>query len=172
MNGVFPEKRVCLMKKIALYPGTFDPVTLGHVDIVIRAVGLFDNLTVAVSDNPDKNALFTVEQRVEMLRAALKEVDRISVTSFEGLTAKFAKSIGATAIIRGLRAVSDFEFEFQMALMNRKIEPDVETVFLMPKDKYSFISSSLVKDIAKRGGDISHFVPPLVSDAISKRYSG
>lgn len=158
------------MKKIALYPGTFDPVTLGHIDIIKRAANLFENLMVAVADNPEKTALFSVEERMELLRASLRDVDRISITSFSNLTAKFAKSIGATAIIRGLRAISDFEFEFQMALMNRQIEPDVETVFLMPKAKYSYISSSLVKDIAKRGGDISSFVPPEVEEAIVKRF--
>jgi len=158
------------MKKIALYPGTFDPVTLGHIDIIKRAANLFENLMVAVADNPEKTALFSVEERMELLRASLRDVDRISITSFSNLTAKFAKSIGATAIIRGLRAISDFEFEFQMALMNRQIEPDVETVFLMPKAKYSYISSSLVKDIAKRGGDISSFVPPAVEEAIIKRF--
>jgi pantetheine-phosphate adenylyltransferase len=160
------------MKRNALYPGTFDPVTMGHVDIIKRAVGIFENLTIAVADNPDKETLFTVGERMEMLRSSLKDVDRVSVTSFEGLTAKFARSIGAVAIIRGLRAVSDFEFEFQMALMNRRIEPEIEAVFLMPKDKYSYISSSLVKDIAKRGGDISHFVPPSVEEALVKRLLG
>ena len=160
-----------MTKKIALYPGTFDPITLGHVDIVKRAVGLFQNLMVAVADNPEKQTLFSVEERIELLRESLKDVEHITITSFDGLTAGFAKSIGAVAIIRGLRAVSDFEFEFQMALMNRKLEPDVEAVFLMPKDKYSFISSSLVKDIAKRGGDISAFVPPAVVEALNKRFS-
>ncbi len=160
------------MKRIALYPGTFDPVTLGHMDIVKRAVGLFENLMVAVADNPEKQTLFSVEERIELLEISLKDMDHVTVTSFESLTVQFAKSIGAVAIIRGLRAVSDFEFEFQMALMNRKLEPDVEAVFLMPKEKHSFISSSLVKDIAKRGGDISGFVPPAVVDALRKRFSG
>lgn len=160
------------MKRIALYPGTFDPVTLGHMDIVKRAVGLFENLMVAVADNPEKQTLFSVEERIRLLEISLKEMDHVTVTSFKSLTVQFAKSIGAVAIIRGLRAVSDFEFEFQMALMNRKLEPDVEAVFLMPKEKHSFISSSLVKDIAKRGGDISGFVPPAVVDALGKRFSG
>lgn len=159
------------MRRIALYPGTFDPVTLGHVDIAMRAAGIFENLTVGVADNPEKSTLFSVEERMEMLRDSLKQMDRVSVTTFQGLTAKFAKSIGAVAIIRGLRAVSDFEFEFQMGMMNRRIEPEVETVFLMPKEKYSYISSSLVKDIAKRGGDISPFVPPIVKDSLAKKYA-
>lgn len=159
------------MKRIALYPGTFDPVTLGHIDIAGRAAGLFDTLIVAVADNPEKTTLFSVEERVDLLRESLGGINGVSVTSFNELTAVYAKSIGAMAIIRGLRAVSDFEFEFQMALMNRRIEADVEAVFLMPKDKYSFISSSLVKDIARRGGDIAHFVPRVVADALAKKFS-
>ena len=159
------------MKDTALYPGTFDPVTLGHVDIIRRATGLFDKLVVAVAENPEKQSLFTVKERVELLEKSVRDIEKTAITSFNGLTAKFAKSIGAKAIIRGLRAVSDFEFEFQMALMNRKIEPDVETVYLMPTDKYSYLSSSLVKDIARRGGEVSCFVPPAVLEALKKRFS-
>ncbi len=159
------------MKDTALYPGTFDPVTLGHIDIIVRAAGLFDRLVVAVAENQEKQSLFTVKERVELLEKSIGDIERTTITSFNGLTAKFAKSIGAGAIIRGLRAVSDFEFEFQMALMNRKIEPDVETVYLMPTDKYCYISSSLVKDIAKRGGEISCFVPPAVQEALKKRFA-
>ena len=159
------------MKDTALYPGTFDPVTLGHVDIIRRAVRLFDKLVVAVADNPEKQSLFTVKERVELLEKAIEDIEKATVTSFSGLTAKFARSIGAAAIIRGIRAVSDFEFEFQMALMNRKIEPDVEAVYLMPTDKYSYISSSLVKDIARRGGEVSCFVPPAVLEALKERFS-
>jgi pantetheine-phosphate adenylyltransferase len=159
------------MKNTALYPGTFDPITLGHVDIIERAVKLFDNLIVAVADNRDKAPLFTVAERIELIKESIGDTKNVSVTSFDGLTAKFAKNEGAKAIIRGLRAVSDFEFEFQMALMNRKIEPDVEAVYLMPNDKYSYISSSLVKDIAQRGGDISCFVPKVVKKALLERFS-
>jgi len=159
------------MKDTALYPGTFDPVTLGHIDIIRRATGLFDKLVVAVAENPEKQSLFTVKERVELLEKSVRDIEKTAITSFNGLTAKFAKSIGAKAIIRGLRAVSDFEFEFQMALMNRKIEPDVETVYLMPTDKYSYLSSSLVKDIARRGGEVSCFVPPAVLEALKKRFS-
>ena len=126
---------------------------------------------MAVADNSDKSPLLTVEARVELIRSSLDNLDNITVTSFEGLTANYAKSINATAIIRGLRAVSDFEYEFQMALMNRKIEPTIETVFLMPSEKYSYISSSLIKDIAKRGGDVSSFVPKTVLEILSKKYS-
>jgi len=159
------------MKNTALYPGTFDPITLGHVDIIKRAIKLFDNLIVAVADNRDKTPLFTVDERIELIKKSIDNLENITITSFDGLTAKFAKDNGAQAIIRGLRAVSDFEFEFQMALMNRKIEPEVEAVYLMPNDKYSYISSSLVKDIAKRGGDISCFVPGVVKKALRERYS-
>jgi pantetheine-phosphate adenylyltransferase len=160
------------MKYKALYPGTFDPVTLGHVDIANRAARLFDELVVAIADNPEKQTLFTVKERVELLRESLTDIEHISITSFDGLTARFAKSVDAIAIIRGLRAISDFEFEFQMAMMNRKIEPDIEAVYLMPKDKFSYISSSLVKDIAKRGGDISCFVPQAVEKALKKKFFG
>jgi pantetheine-phosphate adenylyltransferase len=155
----------------ALYPGTFDPITFGHIDIINRARRLFDHLVVTVADNSDKLPLLTVDERIEMIKSSLDDHDNITVTSFAGLTAKYARSINAIAIIRGLRAVSDFEYEFQMALMNRKIEPTIETVFLMPSEKYSYISSSLIKDIAKRGGDVSSFVPKVVLEILSKKYS-
>jgi pantetheine-phosphate adenylyltransferase len=159
------------MAEIALYPGTFDPITLGHVDIMKRAKRLFNNLIVAVADNPEKNPLFSVSERMEIIREATREMDGITVASFNDLTARYAKSINAAVIIRGLRAVSDFEFEFQMDLMNRKIEPTVETVFLMPNEKYSYLSSSLIKDIARRGGDISCFVPTIVKEKLAQRFS-
>ena len=155
----------------ALYPGTFDPITLGHVDIMHRASHIFDNLVVAVAENPEKRPLFTVQERIDIIKSEIANLDRIVVTSFSDLTARFAKSINAGVIIRGLRAVSDFEFEFQMALMNRKIEPEIETVFLMPNEKYSYLSSSVVKDIARRGGDISAFVPEDVKNRLGKRFS-
>jgi pantetheine-phosphate adenylyltransferase len=155
----------------ALYPGTFDPITLGHVDIIKRAKRIFNKLVVAVADNPEKNPLFSVEERIEIIKEATRELDGIKVASFSDLTARYAKSIDALVIIRGLRAVSDFEFEFQMALMNRKIEPTVETVFLMPNEKYSYLSSSLVKDIARRGGDISCFVPEIVMQKLNRHFS-
>jgi pantetheine-phosphate adenylyltransferase len=159
------------MVETALYPGTFDPITLGHVDLIKRAKRIFTKLVVAVADNPEKKPLFSVEERIEIIREITAEMDGITVTSFSDLTARFAKSIEAAVIIRGLRAVSDFEFEFQMALMNRKIEPTVETVFLMPSEKYSYLSSSLIKDIARRGGDISCFVPPIVKEMLEKRFA-
>ena len=159
------------MKKSAVYPGTFDPITLGHVDIIKRAAKMFDSLIVAIADNRDKEPLFTIDERIKFIKSSIIGFESITVTSFDGLTAKFAKDSGAMAIVRGLRAISDFEFEFQMALMNRKIEPDIEAVYLMPTDKFSYISSSLVKDIARRGGDIGCFVPKEVKEALFKRFS-
>jgi len=152
----------------ALYPGTFDPITFGHIDIIKGARGVFDILVVAVASNLEKKPLFTDRERIILIKKSLGELDGIEVTSFNGLTAKFAKSIGATAIVRGIRAVSDFEFEFQMALTNRKLQPDVETVFLTPDEKHSYISSSLVKDIARRGGDVACFVPDAVKIELAK----
>ncbi|UCE66916.1 MAG: pantetheine-phosphate adenylyltransferase [Candidatus Zixiibacteriota bacterium] len=154
----------------ALYPGTFDPITLGHIDIIKRARKVFDFLVIAVASNLEKKPLFTDSERVALIRNSLDKLEGIEVTSFDGLTAKFAKSIGATAIVRGIRAFSDFEFEFQMALTNRKLQPDVETVFLTPDEKHSYISSSLVKDIARRGGDITCFVPDAVKIELAKKY--
>lgn len=157
-------------KSKALYPGTFDPITYGHIDIMKRARKIFDLLVIAVAENREKQPLFSVKERIKLIKGSLDDLDRIEVTSFDGLTAEFAKSIEASSIIRGLRAVSDFEFEFQMALMNRKIRPEVETVFLTPGEKYSYISSSLVKDIARRGGEVSCFVPEMVEKALAKKY--
>jgi pantetheine-phosphate adenylyltransferase len=159
------------MVETALYPGTFDPITLGHIDLIKRAKRIFKKLVVAVADNPEKKPLFSVRERIEIIKDITSDMNGITVTSFSDLTARYAKSIEAAVIIRGLRAVSDFEFEFQMALMNRKIEPTVETVFLMPSEKYSYLSSSLVKDIARRGGDISCFVPPIVKERLERRFS-
>lgn len=156
------------MSRIALYPGTFDPITLGHVDIIKRALRIFDELIVAVAENPEKSTLFPVRDRIELIKDAVQEFKGVEVTSFNDLTARFARSIKAAVIIRGLRAVSDFEFEFQMALMNRKIEPSIETVFLMPNEKFSYLSSSLIKDIARRGGDVSCFVPESVKTRLAK----
>lgn len=155
----------------ALYPGTFDPITYGHIDIIKRARGVFDIVVVAVASNYEKKPLFTDMERIVMIEKSLEQLNGIEVTSFDDLTARFAKSIGATAIVRGIRAVSDFEFEFQMALTNRKLQPDVETVFLTPDEKHSYISSSLVKDIARRGGNIACFVPDAVRLELAKKFS-
>jgi pantetheine-phosphate adenylyltransferase len=156
-------------KSKALYPGTFDPITYGHVDIIKRARGIFDVLVIAVASNREKKPLFTTRERIDLIKKSLGDLDGIEITAFDGLTAEFAKNIGAVAIIRGLRAVSDFEF--QMALMNRKIRPEVETVFFTPNEKHSYISSSLVKDIARRGGDVSCFVPDIVKSRLMKKLS-
>jgi pantetheine-phosphate adenylyltransferase len=158
-------------KSKALYPGTFDPLTFGHIDIIERARKVFDILIIAVAANREKKTLFTVEERIELIKKSLKDAGGIEITTFDGLTAEYAKSIGAAAIVRGIRAVSDFEYEFQMALMNRKLQPEVETVFLTPNEKHSYISSSLVKDIARRGGDVSCFVPDIVKKKLSKKFT-
>ena len=151
---------------IALYPGSFDPVTLGHLDVIERAARIFERLVVAVAGNDEKAALFSVEQRLEFLGAATAALPNVDVALLDGLTVEFARRRGAAVLVRGLRAVSDFEFEFQMALMNRHLAPDVETIFLMPKQEYTFLSSRLVKEIARLGGDVSPFVPDAVCAAL------
>ena len=158
--------------KTCIYPGTFDPVTYGHLDVLERAAKLFQHVTVAVAISSIKNALFTSEQRVELVRSNIGHLPNVDVLSFEGLLVEFARQHKAHAVIRGLRALSDFEFEFNMALMNRHLEPNVETLFVMPKEAYSYTSSSLVKQIAKLGGDVTKFVPPNVADAMQKAYRG
>jgi len=146
----------------ALYPGTFDPPTNGHVDLIERGSKLFDHLTVAILVNPVKNPLFTVEERVEMLEEATEPLGNVSVATFDGLMVGFARDVGATAVLRGIRAISDYEHEFQMALMNRRLAPEIETVFLQPAGRYSFVSSRMVKEVFSFGGDISGLVPPNV----------
>ena len=153
-----------------IYPGTFDPITYGHLDVLGRAAKLFDRVTVAVADNPGKDPLFTPAQRLEMLRPNVEKFPNVSLTPFGGLLVDFCVAHKADAIIRGLRALSDFEFEFNMALMNRHLKPDVETIFVMPNEQFSYTSSSLVKQVAKYGGDVSHFVPPNVAAALKLAY--
>ncbi len=143
----------------ALYPGTFDPVTLGHVDLVARGLRLFDRILVAVADSRTKGPLFSVEERVDLFRRAVADMEGVDVVPFDHLTVKFAKEHDACAIIRGLRAVSDFDYEFQLAWMNRKLDSEIETVFLCPNENYSYVNSSLVTEIARLRGDISEFVP-------------
>ena len=158
------------MTRIAIYPGTFDPVTRGHEDIIRRSLRFADQIVVAAAINPSKTPLFSIDERVGMLRAVLKQEDRVTVTSFDGLLAEFARSAGATLVIRGLRAVSDFEYEFQMALMNRQLNADLETVFLVPSVDVTYLSSSLVREVARFGGPVSTFVHPEVEQALRARF--
>ena len=153
----------------AIYPGSFDPVTLGHWDLIKRAAKLVDRLVVAVLHNPSKSAAFTVEERVAMLGELTAALPRVEVTSFNGLLVDFAKVQEAQVIVRGVRAFSDFEYEFQMALMNRKLAPDLETVFLMPKENYSAVSSRLVREIGSMGGNLSDLVPEVLRARIAER---
>ena len=155
--------------RTAIYPGSFDPVTLGHWDIIQRAEKLVDQLVVAVLHNPSKTSAFTVDERVAMLRELVGEHPGVTITSFHGLLVDFAKSQGAQFIVRGVRAFSDFEYEFQMALMNRKLAPELETVFLMPKEKYSAVSSRLVREIGSMGGNLSDLVPDSLRERIAGR---
>jgi pantetheine-phosphate adenylyltransferase len=150
----------------AIYPGSFDPITNGHLDVIARARKLFDEVIVAVAHNIEKEPLFTLDERLQLLRDALGDESGIRIGQFEGLLVDFALAQQANAVIRGLRAVSDFEFEFQMALMNRKLQGNVETIFLMPKEEYTYLSSRLVKEIARLGGDVSAFVPATVAKAL------
>ena len=158
------------MAVAAMYPGTFDPITLGHEDLVRRAADLFDRVVVAIAINTgSKQPLFTTDERVAMAMNALEEFPNVEVTSYEGLTVDFARANGLRVIIRGLRAVSDFEYEFQLANMNRHLTEEVETAFLTPTEKYTFISSSLVREVAELGGDVSEFVSPKVRQALAER---
>ena len=153
----------------AIYPGSFDPITNGHLDVLQRAAGIFDNLIIAVARDNAKQSLFSVDERVALIQNAAAEIPGIEVMPFEGLLVDFARKHKACALVRGLRAVSDFEFEFQLALMNRKLEPNLETLFLMPREEYTYISSRLVKEICRLGGHIEQFVPPNVAVALRSK---
>jgi pantetheine-phosphate adenylyltransferase len=153
----------------AIYPGSFDPVTNGHLDVVERARKLFDEVVVAVAHNDQKRPLFSLEERLDFLRQAIGAFEGVEVAPLDGLLVEFAVRRNAHAVVRGLRAVSDFEFEFQMALMNRKLEADVETIFLMPKEEYTYLSSRIVKEIARLGGDVRKFVPACVVEAFARK---
>lgn len=153
----------------AIYPGSFDPVTNGHLDVIERARKLFDEVIVAVAMNDQKQPFFTLAERLEMLQKTVGSLERVQIKTLDGLLVEFAVAERAHAVVRGLRAVSDFEFEFQMALMNRKLEANVETIFLMPKEEYTYLSSRIVKEIARLGGNIASFVPPLVVEAFAKK---
>ncbi|RMG58425.1 MAG: pantetheine-phosphate adenylyltransferase [Deltaproteobacteria bacterium] len=159
------------MKHAAIYPGTFDPPTNGHLDIVERSSKVFDRVIVAVAFNPHKTPLFPVEKRVELLKEITSHLENVEVTSFTGLLVDYAKQVGARVIVRGLRAVSDFEYEFQMAHMNKKLYPELDTVFMMTGEKYFYVSSNIVKEIASFGGDVSELVHPLVEEELKKVFS-
>ena len=154
-----------------IYPGTFDPITNGHVDLVERASKLFDRVVVSIAHSEKKTPLFTLDQRVELCETSLAHMDNVEVTGFSNLLTDFAKSQGARCVLRGLRAVADFEYEFQLANMNRAMFPEFESIFLTPSEHLSFISSSLVREIASLDGDITPFVPPLVAQALRERFS-
>jgi pantetheine-phosphate adenylyltransferase len=155
--------------RIAIYPGSFDPMTNGHLDVAQRAAKLFDRVIIAVARNEGKQPLFTLGERVVLVQKAVAKLPNVHVDSFDGLLVDYVESKKARAIVRGLRAVSDFEFEFQLALMNRKLDENIETIFMMPKDTYTFLSSRIVKEIARLGGDIRQFVPPNVQAALKKK---
>ncbi|MBD3653779.1 pantetheine-phosphate adenylyltransferase [Kangiella sp.] len=158
------------MKKTVLYPGTFDPITKGHMDLVDRACRLFDRVVIAIAHSPAKKPLFSLDERVDMVRMIFAENPQVEVLGFRGLLANFAKENDAIAVLRGIRAVSDFEFEFQLANMNRHLDPDLESIFLTPSEKYSYISSSLVREVASLGGDISAFVDERVEQALFDKF--
>jgi pantetheine-phosphate adenylyltransferase len=154
----------------AIYPGSFDPITNGHLDVIERASKLFDEVIVAITQNVEKEPLFSLEERLEVLRTTVGRNAGVRIGQFQGLLVDYAVAEKAHAVIRGLRAVSDFEYEFQMALMNRKLQGSVETIFLMPKEDYTYLSSRLVKEIARLGGDVSKFVPPDVARALREKF--
>ncbi len=158
------------MKHVAVYPGTFDPVTNGHVDLVERSLRIFDELVVAVAANPKKQPLFSLDERIDLFRKAISRYKRVKIEGFDGLLVDYVRQKGAVGIIRGLRAVSDFEYEMQMALMNRRLDNDIETVFLMPNEEYSFITSTIVKEAASYGGDVSSLVPKVVVEKLKKKF--
>lgn len=155
--------------KIGIYPGTFDPITHGHTDIITRSLRVFDKVVVAVAPNPSKHPLFNLDERLEMVKLVMKDLGQVEVTAFEGLLVDYVEQSGAHAIIRGLRAISDFEHEFQMALINRKLAKRVETVFLMPSEEYSYLSSTIIKDVASHGGSLTEFLHPEVARQLQKR---
>ncbi len=156
----------------AIYPGSFDPITAGHLDVIHRAARLFDELVVAVAHNDQKKSMFSTEERIALIRESIAGAGNIRVASFDGLLVEFAKRESAVAVVRGLRAISDFEFEFQMALMNRKLDATIETIFLTPREEYTYLSSRIVKEIARLGGNVEAFVPPSVVRALREKFAG
>lgn len=157
--------------RLAIYPGTFDPITNGHLDIVQRASHMFDEIVICIAENVAKTPLFTIEERKELAISSVVGRDHISVETFGGLLAEYARMQNATAIIRGLRAVKDFEYEFQMALMNKSLYPEVETVFLMPSERFTYVNSSIVREVARLGGDVTSYVPLNVAAALKEKYA-
>jgi pantetheine-phosphate adenylyltransferase len=161
-----------LSPRVAVYTGTFDPVHLGHLDVIQRGSRLFDRLIVGVGINPDKETMFTLDERVEHIRAITADLDNIEVKAFPGLAVRFVRDSGARIMIRGLRTLSDMEYEFTMSLMNLNLDPEIETVFLMAKEEFSHVSSSLLRQIAILGGDLTKFLPPIVKDSLMKKVKG
>jgi pantetheine-phosphate adenylyltransferase len=155
----------------AVYPGTFDPITNGHLDILSRGGRMFDRIIVAILRNPDKDPLFPLKERAEILKSVVSRWPNVEVDSFDGLLVEFARARGAQVIVRGLRALSDFEYEFQMTLMNQRLEPGIQTVFMMPSETYSYVSSRLVKEVARLGGDVTGLVPAEVAEQLKKRFA-
>jgi pantetheine-phosphate adenylyltransferase len=155
----------------AVYPGTFDPITNGHLEIIARGVRLFDVIIVAILRNPEKEPLFPMEERIDILRAVVGGLPKVRVEAFEGLLVEYARSRGAQVIVRGLRALSDFEYEYQMALMNQRLAPDLHTIYMMPSEAYSYVSSRLVKEVARLGGDVTGLVPPEVAARLKRRFA-
>lgn len=158
--------------RIAIYPGTFDPITNGHLDILERALRLFDKVIITIARNSAKNPLFSEKERLEMIRQSIRTLKGVEVDCFDGLLVEYAKGKKATAVVRGLRAISDFEYELQMALMNRKLDEDFVTVFLMPNEKYTYLNSSIIREIARHDGDVKDFVPPYVLEKLTKKMHG
>ncbi|GBE37372.1 phosphopantetheine adenylyltransferase [bacterium BMS3Bbin07] len=156
------------MKRIAICPGTFDPITNGHIDIVMRSLSIFDEIVVAVAPNPKKTPLFKIEERMDLIGESFKDLERVTIESFDGLLVDYVKQKGGVAIVRGLRAISDFEYELQMALMNRRLDSVIETVFMMPSEEYSFLTSTIIKEIASFGGSVKGLVPEIVEKALSE----
>jgi pantetheine-phosphate adenylyltransferase len=164
------DKRTNVTIKSAVYPGTFDPITNGHLDIIRRAAKLFDRLTVLVVNHPEKSPLFSLDKRIEFVSDAIRGCEGVRVDSFDGLLMDYVRDEGICVVVRGLRAVSDFDYEFQLTQLNRRLNPNMETIFIMPREEYFFLSSSMIKEIASYQGDISQFVPGRVTKALKRRY--
>lgn len=159
------------MSSVAIYPGTFDPITNGHIDVIERASSIFDSIVIVIAKNPKKEALFTESERLELVKDSVKGLPNVRVEITDTLTVDFAKKVGAIAIIRGIRAVSDFDYEFQIGLMNRKLCPELTTIFLMPNEKYTYLNSSIIRELSRYGADVSDFVPPVVAKKLREKFS-